>query len=208
MKFWLLKAAGTQEDEEAILENSIITIGWSEFPDLAGVKEEAQMKKLMLEKYPGMPDERCGAWAGEICSFMHEIKKGDLVAVPLKTRNEVLVGRVSGDYEYRQVSNFVSHVRNVRWMKTLPKGDFEEEYEVDLNSPETLSPIEADPEKLSIFLKTKSIGALLNDLNFALEDLETLRGRMLELVYRLAEAEEIPEVRKIAAEMERMLRER
>ncbi len=27
MKFWLLKAAGTLEDEEIILENSVITIG-------------------------------------------------------------------------------------------------------------------------------------------------------------------------------------
>jgi predicted Mrr-cat superfamily restriction endonuclease len=45
MKLWLLKAAGTLEDEEIILENSVITIGWAEFPDLSGTKNEVQIKK-------------------------------------------------------------------------------------------------------------------------------------------------------------------
>ena len=71
-----------------------------------------------------MQEVRGCAWAGEICSFITKIKKGDLVAVPLKTKNEIMIGKVTGNYEYRQLSNFISHVRKVRWLKTLPKGDF------------------------------------------------------------------------------------
>jgi len=179
MKLWLLKAAGTLEDEEIILEDSIITIGGAEFPDLSNIKNEEQVKKLILEKYPGMREERSETWAGEICSFITKIKKGDLVTVPLKTRNEVLIGKVTGNYEYRQLTDFISHIRKVRWLKTSLKGAFEE----------------------------KSLGALVEELSFALEDLDFLRERMLELAYRLAETDEIPEVRKIAAEMEKMLRE-
>ena len=208
MKLWLLKAAGTLEDEEIILEDSVVTIGWSEFPDLSHIKNEEQVKKLMLEKYPGMQEDRCAAWAKEICSYITKIKKGDLVAVPLKTRNEVLIGKVTGDYEYRQLSDFISHIRRVRWLKNLLKGAFEEEYDVDLNSPEALSLINAAPEKLSGFLETKSLGALVEELSFALDDLDFLRERMLELAYRLSETDEMPEVRKIAAEMEKMLREK
>ncbi|AKB75238.1 hypothetical protein MSLAZ_1977 [Methanosarcina lacustris Z-7289] len=207
MKLWLLKAAGTLEDEEIILEDSIITIGGAEFPDLSNIKNEEQVKKLILEKYPGMREERSETWAGEICSFITKIKKGDLVTVPLKTRNEVLIGKVTGNYEYRQLTDFISHIRKVRWLKTSLKGAFEEEYNVDFNSPEALFLIKADPEKLSGFLETKSLGALVEELSFALEDLDFLRERMLELAYRLAETDEIPEVRKIAAEMEKMLRE-
>jgi len=208
MKLWLLKAAGTLEDEEIILEDSVITIGGAEFPDLSSIKNEEQVKKLILDKYPGMRGELSETWAGDICSFVTKIKKGDLVAVPLKTRNEVLIGKVKGDYEYRQLSDFISHIRRVRWLKTLPKGAFEEEYNVDFNSPEALFLIKADPEKLSGFLETKSLGALIEEFSFALEDLEFLRESMLELVYRLAETDEIPEVRKIAAEMEKMLKEK
>lgn len=208
MRFWLLKAAGTLEDEELILENSVITIGWAEFPDLSSLRNETQVKKMLLNKYPGMQDERSSAWAGEIYSFIVKIKKGDLVAVPLKTRNEMLIGKVIGDYEYRQISDFIRHIRSVSWLKTLPKGDFEEEYDVDLSSPETLSIIEAGPEKFSVITETKTLGVLLEELNFALDELGSLKERLLELTYRLAETEEIEEVRKIAAEMEKMLKEK
>jgi len=208
MKFWLIKAAGTLEDEELILENSVITIGWAEFPDLSSIKNEVQVKKIMLEKYPGMQETRSSAWAREINSFITKIKKGDLVAVPLKTRNEMLIGKVTGDYEYRQLSDFISHIRSVRWLKTLPKGDFEEEYDIDLSSPEVLSLIEADPEKLSGPIEIKTLGALVEELNFALDELDSLKERLLELTYRLAETEEISKVKTIAAEMEKLLRER
>jgi predicted Mrr-cat superfamily restriction endonuclease len=208
MKLWLLKAAGTLEDEEIMLENSVITIAWAEFPDLSGTKNESQIKKIMLEKYPGMQKERSSAWAGEIHAFITRIKKGDLVAVPLKTRNEILIGKVTGDYEYRQLSNFISHIRSVRWLKTLPKGDFEEEYNADLSSSETPSLIEAGPEKLSGLIEIKTLGVLVEELNLALEDLDSLKERLLELTNRLAETQEIPEVRKIAAEMEKILSEK
>ncbi len=208
MKFWLLKAAGTLEDEELILENSVITIGWAEFPDLSSIKNEAQVKKIMLEKYPGMQETRSSAWAREINSFITKIKKGDLVAVPLKTRNEILIGKVTGDYEYRQLSDFISHIRSMKWLKTLPKGDFEEEYDIDLNSPEVLTLIEADSEKLSCIIEIKSLGDIVEELNFALDELGSLKEKLLEFTYKLAEAEDISEVKTIAAEMERMLKEK
>jgi len=208
MKFWLIKAAGTFEDEELILENSVITIGWAEFPDLSSIKNEVQVKKIMLEKYPGMQETRSSAWAREINSFITKIKKGDLVAVPLKTRNEMLIGKVTGDYEYRQLSNFISHIRSVRWLKTLPKGDFEEEYDVDINSPEVLSLIKAGSEELAGLTEIKSLGDLVKELNFALDEVDSLKEKLLELTYMLAETEEISEVKEIAAEMEKILREK
>jgi len=208
MNFWLLKAAGTVEDEDAMLENNVITIGWSEFPDFSGVENEVQVKKVMLDKYPSMQEERCKAWAGEIYSFIKKIGQGDLVAVPLKTRSEMIVGKVTGDYEYRQVSNFITHVRKVRWMKTLPKENFEEEYDMDLNSPETLLQVKASREQLSGLLGMKSLGTLLDELTTSLEDLELLREEMNELVKRIYEAKDLSEARLIATEMEKLLREK
>lgn len=208
MKLWLLKAAGTIEDEEAMLENNVITIGWSEFPDFSGIENEVQVKQAMLDKYPSMQEERCKVWAGEIYSFIKKIGNGDLVAVPLKTRNEIIIGRVGGDYEYREVSPFMSHVRKVRWLKTLLKGDFEEEYAADLNSPETLLQVKASKEQLSGLLAMKSLGTLLDELASSLEDLELLRERMNELVNRIYEAEDLSEARLIADEMEKLLREK
>jgi predicted Mrr-cat superfamily restriction endonuclease len=130
------------------------------------------------------------------------------VAVPLKSKNEVLIGKVTGNYEYRQLSNFISHIRKVRWLKTISKGIFEEEYDVDLNTPEALFLIKTDSQKLSGLIETKSLGVLIEELNFALDDFDFLRERMLEFVCRLDETDDLEEVRKIAAEMEKMLREK
>lgn len=207
MKFWLLKSAGTLEDEERILEDSVVTIGWAELPDLSGRNKE-QVKKLILEKYPGMREELSETWAEEICSFTTKIEKGDLVAVPFKTRNEVLIGKISGNYEHRWLTNFISHIRKVMWLKTISKEELEEEYDVDLSSPETLYFIKTDLQKLSALAGTKSLEAIIGELSFALEDLNLMKERMLELVCRLAETEEITEVRKIAAEMEKLLKEK
>lgn len=207
MKFWLLKSAGTLEDEEKILEDSIVTIGWAELPDLSGRNKE-QVKNAILEKYPGMRDDLSETWAEEICSFIAKIEKGDLVAVPFRTRNEVLIGKISGNYEYKLLTDFISHIRKVRWLKTISKEEFEEEYDVDLNSPETISPIKTDLQKLSALVEAKSLEALIKELSFALEDVDLMKERLLELVDRLAEANEISEVRKIAAEMEKILKEK
>ncbi|MDM7919412.1 MAG: hypothetical protein QUS12_09625 [Methanosarcina sp.] len=203
----MLKSAGTLEDEEKILEDSMVTIGWAELPDLSA-KNREQVKKLILDKYPGMREELSETWAREICSFITKIEKRDLVAVPFKTRNEILIGKISGNYEYRQLSNFISHIRKVRWLKTISKDEFEEEYDVDLNSPETLSQIKTDLKKLSALTGTKNLEALIGELSFAIEDLDLMKERMLELVNRLAETDEIPEVRKIAEEMEKILKEK
>ncbi|HII79093.1 MAG TPA: hypothetical protein HA261_01490 [Methanosarcina sp.] len=207
MKLWLLKSAGTLEDEERILEDSVVTIGWAELPDLSG-KNEEQVKKLILGVYPSVRGELSETWAGEIYSFITKIEKGDLLAVPFKTRNEALIGKVTGDYEYRQITSFIRHIRKVRWLKTISKGELEDEYDVDLNSPETILPIKADLQKLLALLETKSLEVIMGELSFALEDLELTKEKMLELVYSLAETNEITEVRKIAAEMENVLRKK
>jgi predicted Mrr-cat superfamily restriction endonuclease len=130
------------------------------------------------------------------------------VAVPLKTRNEVLIGKISGNYEYRWLTNFISHIRKIMWLKKISKEELEEEYDVDFNSSETLYPIKADLQKLSTLVGTKSLESLIGELSFVIEDLDLMKERMLELVHRLAETEEISEVREITEEMEKILKEK
>lgn len=208
MKFWLIKSASTIEDEEAILDHNVISIGWSEFPDFSGVESAARVKEIMLEKYPTMQEERCRTWAGEIYRFLREIRSGDLVVVPLKARKEVLIGKVMGDYEYRQVSNFINHVRKVRWLRFISKGDFEAEYGVNLNTEEALFEIPVSPEKIVGIVNIKGVETLLTELTFALDDLVFLREQMEGMVEKLKETEDLLEVRAIALEMEKMLKKK
>lgn len=206
MKFWLIKSASTVEDEETILDQNVISIGWSEFPDFSGVESAARVKEIMLEKYPTMQEERCEAWAREIYRFLREIRPGDLIAVPLKAKKEMIFGKIMGNYEYRQISNFISHIRKVRWLRLISKEDFEVEYDVDLNTDEALFEIPISPEKIVSIAGTKGVETLLTELTFALDDLVFLKERMEGMVEKLKETEDLSEVRKIAAGMEKMLK--
>jgi restriction system protein len=52
---------------------------------------------------------------GQIWSFIHRIKKGDLVILPLRSQPMLAVAEVIGDYEYRENSDYIKHIRNVRF---------------------------------------------------------------------------------------------
>ena len=52
--------------------------------------------------------------ADQVWNFIHEIRVGDMIVLPRKSPRVVNVGRVSGDYQYREELE-ASHVRSVDW---------------------------------------------------------------------------------------------
>ena len=67
--------------------------------------------------------------------------------------------------------------------------------------------IHTDFQKLSELVEVKSLETITQELFLALEDLNLTREKLLELTSRLAETEEISEIRRIAEEMEKILEE-
>ena len=43
------------------------------------------------------------------------IKKGDLVALPLKTQSSIVIGEVTGDYEFKEYTPNIKHTHSVKW---------------------------------------------------------------------------------------------
>ena len=58
--------------------------------------------------------------------FAKEIQKGDLVALPLKTQSAIAIGKIISDYEYKQITDNIFHVRYVEWIKNIPRSAFEQ----------------------------------------------------------------------------------
>ena len=52
--------------------------------------------------------------ADQVWNFIHEIRVGDMIVLPRKSPRVVNVGRVSGDYQYREELE-APHVRSVDW---------------------------------------------------------------------------------------------
>ena len=78
---------------------------------------------------------------GQLWAFIREIQKGDLVALPLKSKADIAIGRVEGDYEYKEVAPQLKHIRQVTWLRTIPKSEFDYDLLYSLGSVMTVCQI-------------------------------------------------------------------
>jgi restriction system protein len=117
----------TDVPERSALDNSVATIGWNEIPDVSKIKNKEELKELYLKYNPDTKKMRAARMIGQIWDFAREIKKGDIVALPLKSQSSIVLGRVEGDYEFREISPTVKHIRPVKWLRTVPRSEFDQD---------------------------------------------------------------------------------
>jgi restriction system protein len=63
---------------------------------------------------------------GQIWAFRERIQPGDLIALPLKTRAAIAIGRIKGPYQYRlDLPGDTRHVRAADWLRMdIPRSAF------------------------------------------------------------------------------------
>lgn len=127
MSLWLVRAGRHGEQEQGALQNNIVTIGWNELPNLFNVKTRGDLAKLYNQVHPTAQKTQAANAIGQVWRFVHEIQKGDLVALPLKTRSAITIGKVEGEYEYEKLADNIKHIRRVEWLKTIPRSAFDQD---------------------------------------------------------------------------------
>jgi len=144
MSLWLVRAGRYGEQEQGALEHSVVTIGWNEFSDLSKVKTRDELSELYGKVYSDRAAKKMRAIneVGQVWRFIHEIQKGDLVALPLKTQSAIAIGKVEGDYEYKELTNNIKHIRRVKWLKTIPRSAFDQNILYSLGAFMTVCKIE------------------------------------------------------------------
>ncbi|MCR4428256.1 MAG: restriction endonuclease [Caldiserica bacterium] len=124
MSLWLVRLGKHGEWESLSLEKGLAVIGWKELPDLSPVKTKEELYELLKKYYPENGAKTLQAWLSILWYFSKEMKPGDLIASPLKSRSAIALGEVVGDYKY-QPDLPEKHVRPVKWDKELPRDAFE-----------------------------------------------------------------------------------
>jgi restriction system protein len=115
MALWLVRAGKNGEREDFAIDNKVAVIGWSELPDLSGVKTRNELKTLLISKFPVAPAGRLKSWESQIWQFVKDIHPGDQIVLPLKHRAVIAIGEVSGDYIYeKDHPSSANHVRPVK----------------------------------------------------------------------------------------------
>jgi len=142
MSLWLVRAGKRGEQEQGALENSVVTIGWNELPDLSDVKTKGELAKIYSQVHPTAKRAQAANEVGQVWRFVHEIQRGDLVALPLKTQSAIAIGKVEGEYDYKKLADNIKHIRRVRWLKTIPRSAFGQDILYSLGAFMTVCKIE------------------------------------------------------------------
>ena len=127
MSIFLVRAGRHGEREAICIERKIVAIGWVGLPNLSKVKTKEDLKILYRKIYPDSNKNSEANQVGQIWRFINDIKIGDYVALPLKTGPGIAIGKVLSDYRYEVISDDTYHVRNVEWLKTIPRSSFDQD---------------------------------------------------------------------------------
>ncbi len=126
MTVWVIRAGRRGEYEELFLSQSIAGARFALGQSGAEFKSRESLREHMMSR-TSADEMKTRNWASQVWNFIHAIRDGDMIVLPRKAPRVVNVGRVSGDYEYREGSE-VPHVRPVEWeQQGIPRSDFDQD---------------------------------------------------------------------------------
>jgi predicted Mrr-cat superfamily restriction endonuclease len=119
---WVVRPGLDPNSMKAIERESVILFGGPELGDLRELETKEAILEKQNETHPGEKAHTLQTWAAQHWKIFREIKKGDIVLTPVKGTREILMGVVTGDYEYApEVSARHPHVRRVDWQRTVAR---------------------------------------------------------------------------------------
>lgn len=144
MTLWLVRAGKHGEREDFALDNNVVVIGWGELNrDLSSLKTRQELADLLQNTYPEQKPKTLSNWESQIWPFIREIKKGDLVALPLKHRAVIAIGEIEGEYRYKAENPLdARHTRPVKWKPELTRGQFAQDLLYSLGARRTVCRIQ------------------------------------------------------------------
>ncbi len=129
MTFWVVRAGKYGGTENYALENGVVATGWDEIGDISRIEDKASLQTLVSETWPNETIGTLRIWAGELWALKDRIKKDDWVALPLKSRAAIAVGKVTGPYKFvPEAPEGARHQRAVKWHRTdLPRTEVDQD---------------------------------------------------------------------------------
>lgn len=116
--FWVVRAGSGGRHAQEFWDGGFVAIGFDPMPSVEGMTRE-QVRAKASEAFPEESSRARAGFAGMLYRFANEISVGDAVITPDGETRELLLGEVTGRYEYRDpapVGGF-HHVRAVQWAK-------------------------------------------------------------------------------------------
>jgi len=130
MALWLLRAGKFGENEQRFLQTSRVYATWEALDrDLGKVKDRQELRAILQEVYPDISKGAAINYSGQLWSFAHEMRPGDWLVLPLKSKPAIAVGEIAGPYEFdAKAEDAYFHSRKVKWINTeVPRSVFDQD---------------------------------------------------------------------------------
>lgn len=130
MAIWLIRAGSYGEFEQKFIQEKRVYVTWDYLnQDLSQLPNREALFAAMDGIYPDSKPKRLHNWVSQVWPFAHEINRGDLVILPLKTQPVVYIGEVASDYNFEPDGpNPFYHWRSVNWIgEAIPRSNFSQD---------------------------------------------------------------------------------
>ena len=138
MTAWVVRAGGRGEYEELALSEGIAAIGFGLHQSVADFDSRESLRDHMISIGRKLSD------ADQLWRFSHEISNGDMIVLPRKSPRVVAVGRMAGDYQYRDDLE-LPHTRRVDWVASeIARTNFGQDLQRSMNADATVFRVRAN----------------------------------------------------------------
>lgn len=147
MAVWLVRAGRHGEHEKKFFDDNRIYMTWREVEgDLSSLKNKAELRSLLRQLAPAETPARIANWTGQIGGFLFKMNRGDLVAVPRKTKAAFGIGEIQGDYHYEGGAEMpYRHSRHVKWLNLdVPRSVFDQDLLFSLGAIQTICSVKKE----------------------------------------------------------------
>jgi restriction system protein len=116
MGAWLIRAG---RREQWCLANGVAGGGFPEVEDLTKATTRDAVHAAVVTAYPAVTTHRQIGLSAQLHALRNRVVPGDLVALPLKARGHLALGRVAGAYAHVETETGApGHVVRVEWQRT------------------------------------------------------------------------------------------
>ena len=111
-RIWVIRGGEDTDLVDEFVDNGVVAVGYPQVPDGTTVAK-ADVVRLLKTDGGTVPRER----AARFESFVREIEPGDVILMPDTPRGDIVIGEVTGAYEFHEEIDPESfrHRRPVEW---------------------------------------------------------------------------------------------
>jgi restriction system protein len=130
MSVWLVRAGSHGEYEQKFLKDARFYLTWDKLNiDLKKLSDRDALFTKMTEFYPDAKPKRLQNWVSQVWPFAHDIEKGNLVVLPMKSQPSIYVGEVTDAYHFEPKGpDPFFHWLSVKWVgEAIPRTHFSQD---------------------------------------------------------------------------------